>query len=96
MPTSTRFVVAVHILTGIAVGDGSPNGWTEAAEFTTAPSGAAPFAFIYMGDAQNGLDRWGVLLHNAYRARPDAAFYLMAGDLVNRGAERWLLRARRI
>ena len=42
-----------------------------------------------MGDAQNGLDRWGVLLHNAYRARPDAAFYLMAGDLVNRGAERW-------
>jgi acid phosphatase type 7 len=72
-----------------AVGDGSPNGWTEAAEFTTAPSGAAPFAFVYMGDAQNGLDRWGVLLHNAYRARPDAAFYLMAGDLVNRGAERW-------
>jgi len=30
-----------------------------------------------------------VLLHNAFRARPDAAFYLMAGDLVNRGAERW-------
>jgi acid phosphatase type 7 len=72
-----------------AVGDGSPNGWTEPAEFTTAPAGAAPFSFIYMGDAQNGLDRWGVLLHNAYRARPDAAFYLMAGDLVNRGAERW-------
>ena len=24
MPTSTRFVVAAHILTGIAVGDGSP------------------------------------------------------------------------
>lgn len=72
-----------------AVGDGSPDGWTEPAEFTTAPAGAAPFSFIYMGDAQNGLDRWGVLLHNAYRARPDAAFYLMAGDLVNRGAERW-------
>ena len=72
-----------------AVGDGSPNGWTEPTEFTTAPAGAAPFSFIYMGDAQNGLDRWGVLLHNAYRARPDAAFYLMTGDLVNRGAERW-------
>ncbi len=72
-----------------SVGDGSPNGWTESAVFTTAPAGAAPFAFIYMGDAQNGLDRWGVLLHNAHRARPDAAFYLMAGDLVNRGAERW-------
>ncbi|MEI2722153.1 MAG: metallophosphoesterase family protein [Verrucomicrobiota bacterium] len=72
-----------------AVGNGSPDGWTAPAEFTTAPAGAAPFSFIYMGDAQNGLDRWGVLLHNAYRARPDAAFYLMAGDLVNRGAERW-------
>jgi hypothetical protein len=72
-----------------AVGDGSPDGWAEPAEFKTAPAGAEPFSFIYMGDAQNGLDRWGVLLHKAYRARPDAAFYLMAGDLVNRGAERW-------
>jgi hypothetical protein len=72
-----------------SVGDGSASGWTEPAEFTTAPGSTVPFSFIYMGDAQNGLDRWGVLLHNAFRARPDAAFYLMAGDLVNRGAERW-------
>ncbi len=72
-----------------SVGDGSAEGWTEPAEFTTAPAGVAPFSFIYMGDAQNGLDRWGVLLHNAFCKRPDAAFYLMAGDLVNRGAERW-------
>ncbi len=72
-----------------SAGDGSPEGWIGPAEFTTAPAGVAPFSFIYMGDAQNGLDRWGVLLHNAFRARPDAAFYLMAGDLVNRGAERW-------
>lgn len=70
------------------VGDGSETGWTEPAEFTTAPEGAQPFSFIYMGDAQNGLDRWGTLVHNAFRLRPDAAFYLMAGDLVNRGAER--------
>jgi hypothetical protein len=72
-----------------SVGDGSPGGWTEAAEFTTAPAGAVPFSFVYMGDAQNGLDQWGILLRNAYRTRPDAAFYVMAGDLVNRGAERW-------
>ncbi len=72
-----------------SVGDGSAEGWTEPAEFTTAPAKAAPFSFVYMGDAQNGLDRWGVLLRNAFRAKPDAAFYLMAGDLVNRGAERW-------
>ncbi len=71
-----------------SVGDGSDDGWTELAEFTTAPEGIKPFSFIYMGDAQNGLDRWGTLVHNAYRTRPDAAFYMMAGDLVNRGAER--------
>ncbi len=71
-----------------AVGDGTRDGWTEYAEFTTAPDGAVPFSFIYMGDAQNGLDRWGTLLANAQRSRPDAAFHLMAGDLVNRGAER--------
>lgn len=71
-----------------SVGDGSREGWTELAEFTTAPDGVKPFSFIYMGDAQNGLDRWGSLLKTAYRERPDAAFYIMAGDLVNRGAER--------
>ena len=71
-----------------AVGDGSRAGWTEFAEFTTAPATVVPFAFVYMGDAQNGLDRWGTLLQQAYRTRPDAAFYLMAGDLVNRGSQR--------
>jgi hypothetical protein len=71
-----------------SVGDGSRDGWEEYQEFTTAPAAAAPFSFIYMGDAQNGLDRWGSLVHSAFRDRPDAAFYLMAGDLVNRGAER--------
>ena len=71
-----------------SVGDGSRSGWTELAEFTTAPEGVEPFSFIYMGDAQNGLDRWGSLVRNAFLRRPDAAFYIMAGDLVNRGAER--------
>jgi len=71
-----------------SLGDGREEGWTELAEFTTAPAGARPFSFVYLGDAQNGLDRWGTLLRNAFRARPDVAFYLMAGDLVNRGAER--------
>jgi hypothetical protein len=70
------------------VGDGSAQRWSETREFVTAPAGAEPFAFVYMGDAQNGLDTWGKLVRGAYRARPDAAFYLMAGDLVNRGNER--------
>jgi acid phosphatase type 7 len=67
---------------------GSGKLWSEPAEFTTAPARTEPFSFIYMGDAQNGLDRWGSLLRNAFRERPDAAFYIMAGDLVNRGADR--------
>ena len=71
-----------------AVGNGERDGWTELAEFTTAPAGVQPFSFAYMGDAQNGLDRWGTLVRNAFRLRPDAAFYIMAGDLVDRGAER--------
>ncbi len=71
-----------------AVGNGTADGWSAPAEFTTAPAGTPPFSFLYLGDAQNGLDRWGVLLHNAFRAQPDAAFTVMAGDLVNRGAER--------
>jgi acid phosphatase type 7 len=71
-----------------SVGSGGADGWSEEFEFTTAPAEAKPFSFMYMGDAQNGLDRWGSLLKSAYLNRPDAAFYIMAGDLVNRGADR--------
>lgn len=70
------------------VGNGTPGGWSEPLEFTTAPAGAESFSFIYMGDAQNGLDQWGTLARGAFVARPDIAFWLMAGDLVNRGNER--------
>src|SRR5207249_4853235 len=71
-----------------SVGNGRRDGWTETAEFTTAPEGVKPFSFVYLGDAQNGLDRWGTLVRDAFKRRPDAAFYVMAVDLVNRGAER--------
>lgn len=71
-----------------SVGDGTSRNWSPPAEFTTAPAGPKPFSFVYMGDAQNGLYKWGTLLKNAYRSRPDAAFYIMAGDLINRGADR--------
>ncbi len=70
-----------------AVGDGQ-GAWRAAAEFTTVPEGPVSFNFIYMGDAQNGLDTWGNLIHKSFAHKPDTAFYIMAGDLVNRGAER--------
>ena len=70
------------------LGDTSGENWTDWVEFTTAPDQAEPFSFIYMGDAQNGLETWGKLVHHAFDSQPEAAFYVMAGDLVNRGADR--------
>jgi hypothetical protein len=43
------------------VGGGSPGGWSEPRGFDGAGA-PRPFAFIYMGDAQNGLDTWGRLV----------------------------------
>jgi hypothetical protein len=70
------------------VGDGTPRGWSASSEFITAPVSPAPFSFVYMGDAQTGFYHWGTLLRAAHRNRPDAAFYIVAGDLVNHGADR--------
>jgi hypothetical protein len=55
--------------------------------FTTAPAGSEPFSFIYMGDVQNEIGDWGHLLQASWERHPEAAFYLLAGDLVNEG--RW-------
>ena len=71
-----------------SIGDGSEDGWTELSEFTTAPGRVLPYSFVYMGDVQNGMDRWRTLMETALRSRPDAAFYIFAGDLVNRGIDR--------
>lgn len=56
--------------------------------FTTAPDTAQPFSFIYMGDPQVGFDKWNVIVQRAEQERPNAAFCIIAGDLVNRGADR--------
>ena len=66
------------------VGDGTEAAWIDAATFETAPDKVEPFRFIYLGDAQAGFDAWGDLLHKCYGDNPDARFYIMAGDLVNR------------
>ena len=69
-----------------AITDGTS--WTEWTPFTTAPDRPQPFKFIYMGDAQNGLETWGRLIHKAHANEPETAFYIMAGDLINRGIQR--------
>lgn len=71
-----------------SVGDSIFNNWSEVYEFETAPDRAESFSFMYIGDPQNGLDQWGMLMQNACNLRPEIAFVLVAGDLVNRGAKR--------
>jgi len=73
-----------------AVGDGSATGWSEPATFTTAPvpGKPRPFSFIYIGDTQGARAAWGDMMRGALQKRPDAAFIVIAGDLVNRGLER--------
>jgi len=62
--------------------------WSDWYTFKTEPTQAKTFSFIYLGDAQNGLDEWGQLLKKSIEKCPDCSFILMAGDLVNRGNER--------
>jgi 3',5'-cyclic AMP phosphodiesterase CpdA len=67
---------------------GTPVGWGPWQAVKTAPDRGRPTRFLYLGDAQTGLERWGRLLEQALRRHPDIDCLLMAGDLVDRGNER--------
>lgn len=70
---------------------GSESKWSDVSTFTTAPSTAASFSFLFMGDVQYNTTAaaeypvWGALLSGAYAAHPDLAFGLQVGDMVNSG-----------
>lgn len=65
------------------VGDGKAR-WSEWIQFRTAKSEAAPFSFLYFGDAQNSvLSHWSRVVRAAYAKAPHAAFTVHAGDLIN-------------
>jgi len=65
------------------VGDGT--NWSEWADFKTASTEAVPFSFVYFGDAQNDVkSHWSRVVRRAFRDAPKAAFFLHAGDLINR------------
>jgi hypothetical protein len=70
------------------VGSPTTDEWSDWSEFTTAPNAAVPFSFMYLGDAQRGLGAWGLLMNKAYERHPEAAFYMVAGDLINDGGWR--------
>jgi hypothetical protein len=63
---------------------GSADGWSEWFDFRTAHDAPRPFTFAYFGDAQNDLKSlWSRVVRKAFRAKPDLAFMLHAGDLID-------------
>jgi hypothetical protein len=71
-----------------ALGDGTPHGWSPWNTVKTAPEASRPVQFLYLGDAQTGLESWGRLLKGAMQRHPSMDFVVLAGDLVDRGNER--------
>ena len=71
-----------------SLGDGTAEGWQPWKVVKTAPDSSRGARFLYLGDAQTGLEGWGRLLKAAYRQNPDIDCVLLAGDLVDRGNER--------
>jgi hypothetical protein len=71
-----------------SLGDGTSRGWGPWKSVKTAPDRARPVRFLYLGDAQTGLERWGHLLETATREHSNLDFLMLAGDLVDRGNER--------
>ncbi|HOH31543.1 MAG TPA: metallophosphoesterase family protein, partial [Candidatus Hydrogenedentes bacterium] len=90
-PVNNRFSVVLNNLTPETSYDyrvACDGAFSEWRAFTTAPFPAQSFSFVYMGDPQVGLDTWGKLVHEADTRHPDTAFYVVAGDNVNRGNNR--------
>jgi acid phosphatase type 7 len=71
-----------------ALGDLTPEAWGPWQTVKTGPDSSRGARFLYLGDAQTGLESWGRLLKVAHRRHPDVDFLLLAGDLVDRGNER--------
>lgn len=67
---------------------GSGGVWHSESTFHTAPEDSTPFTFIYMGDVQKGFETWASLMENVHEKYPAAAFYCLAGDLVDSGISR--------
>jgi 3',5'-cyclic AMP phosphodiesterase CpdA len=65
---------------------GADEAWSEWSHFRSAPAAAAPLRFVYLGDPQDELKSSCTrLFRAAYQQAPRAAFWLVAGDLVDQG-----------
>lgn len=70
------------------VGDGKD--WSSWYTFRTAKEGFEDFTMVYLGDPQWGYkDYLPRLYHQAMLTAPDAAFWFIAGDLVDYPYEDW-------
>ena len=58
--------------------------WSEWFQTRTLPT-AGPISFVYFGDAQNGIrSHWSRVIRAAHAVAGDAAFFVHAGDLVDK------------
>ena len=92
-PVARRHVATVSDLSPdttylYSLSDGSKQGWGQWRTAKTGRARPGRLEFLYMGDAQTGLQDWGRRLFTAYRRHPGIEFILLAGDLVDRGNER--------
>lgn len=92
-PVNQRFTASLKDLAPdtvytYRVGNPTGNIWSPWMEFTTAPAEPESFSFVYMGDLQVGMFGWNKLLNRAKEIQPNTAFYIIAGDIVNRGTKR--------
>jgi len=71
-----------------SLGDGNAGRWGPWRTVKTGPDRPRRLEFLYLGDAQTGLEEWGARLTAAFRRHPGMDCILLAGDLVDRGNER--------
>jgi len=64
---------------------GGDSVWSEWNHFKTAKTGSEPFQFIWFGDIQHDVKKFGSrILREAYQNSRDAEFLLFTGDVVDR------------
>lgn len=69
---------------------GSGEYWSEWFHFKTAQEKAAPFSFLYFGDAQNDIrSLWSRAIRGAYSTLTSVNFMLHAGDLITTSNADW-------
>lgn len=70
------------------VGSPSLNAWSDYRTFSTAPDNPASWSFVYFGDPQASAEDFGKALETVEERHPEVLFYMIGGDLVDKGWSR--------